>query len=258
MTSLIVPINANVEKYINGIKDIASIGDAQIFVGITKSLADKFPKKLSNVSVTVYEDGSGKEEILNSMQMFLTSGKVIICRREISLEEYRNLRSSNAQISFIKQKKENKVLKILKMFWQKILKIVFGVKTFEGDISLIAFDSDLSEVLASAQNFSFATRVDRWKGVTMQAVEGKCEHVCIEQNKKNNAMLIIATLLPIIAAIAFTTCLALFVKLSILAGMFIALFDALCLAGSIFSLLILCFNLLIGQKSFKRAKIVEE
>ncbi len=256
MTNLIIPIVENPASYISGITKIALNSDAKIFVGVTENLVSELNLNMPNVDVTVYEKGSNKEEILNAMKNFLPSGKVVICRRPISFEEYSQLKNSNAQITYCESQKSNRILKYLKDFWQFITKTIFGVKTFQGDTSLIAFDDDLAEVLSEAENFSFATRVDRWKGCTHEVIDGKGAPARKVQNKKYNAMLMLAIFLPLVIGAVITTCLALFVKVSIVGGLLIACLDIICLGIAFFCILMLIFSLTVGQKNYKTAKEV--
>ena len=259
MTNLISPITENVEGYLAGINKIALNSDAKIFIGITENLAEKLNLNFPNVDITVYEKNSKKEEILNAMKTLLPSGKVIICRRPISFEEFNDLKNSSAQITYCENQKSGRIIKYLKDFWQLITKSIFGVKTFQGDNSLIAFDDDIAEVLSNAENFSFATRVDRWKGCSQDKVSAKGAPAKVEQNKKYNAMLMLAIFLPLAVGAILTTCLALFVKISIIAGLFLACFDFICLGIAFFCLLLLIFSLTIGQKNHKTAiEIVKE
>ncbi len=256
MTNLIIPINANVEDYISGINKIALNGNAQIYVGITKSLRDKLDINMPNVDITVFEDGSNKEGMINSMQNFLTAGKLIVCRRPISFEEFSQFEKSRSQITYCKESPCNKIVGWIRQLWQIVAKAVFGVKTYQGDHSLICFNEDMCELLSEAENFSFSTRVDRWKGVTQNVIEAKAAPAKAELNRKNTAMLSLAIAVPIVLAVVLTTCLALMTKVSVIGGLFLACFDALCLGAAFFSTLILIFNMKIGQKNFNKAKMI--
>lgn len=256
MINLIIPINKNVESYTQGITKIALNSDAQIYIGITEDLASKLDLNMPNVDITIFEKGSKKEEILLSMQSLLTHQKTIIARRPISLEEFLELKNSKAQITYCSQGKSNKIKSYLNKLWQSLTRLLFGIKTFGGDTSLIAFDKDVVDILAEAENFSFATRVDRWKGFSQNTIEAKAAPVRFERNKKNTAMLLLCAILPFAIAAILTTCLALFAKLSIITGLLLACLDILCLSTTILSLFVLLLNSKIGQKNFKKAQIV--
>ncbi len=256
MTNLIIPINKNVESYTQGITKIALNSDAQIYIGITEDLASKLDLNMPNVDITIFEKGSKKEEILLSMQSLLTHQKTIIARRPISFDEFLELKNSKAQITYCSQGKSNKLKSYLNKLWQSLTRLLFGIKTFGGDTSLIAFDKDVVDILAEAENFSFATRVDRWKGFSQNTIEAKAAPVRFERNKKNTAMLLLCAILPFAIAAILTTCLALFAKLSIITGLLLACLDILCLSTTILSLFVLLLNSKIGQKNFKKAQIV--
>ena len=171
MINVIVPITNNGEKYIESLSQLSLRSDVNLVVGITESLHKTINLDFPNVKLKVFDDKSKKEEILNSLQYLLEEGKTLICRRPFSMKEYKEFTQTNASIVFGKEKKENKIKTLFHMFGQEFMQLVLGVKPFGGDFSLICFDEDMTSVLRQAENFSYSTRVDRWKGVTKQAIE---------------------------------------------------------------------------------------
>lgn len=255
MINVIVPITNNGEKYIESLSQLSLRSDVNLVVGITESLHKTINLDFPNVKLKVFDDKSKKEEILNSLQYLLEEGKTLICRRPFSMKEYKEFTQTNASIVFGKEKKENKIKTLFHMFGQEFMQLVLGVKPFGGDFSLICFDEDMTSVLRQAENFSYSTRVDRWKGVTKQAIEVEnYEKVKVENNKKNILTLLFLALGAIVLGSLVTTLVAVFAKVTIIIGLLLACLDIICVVTAFFCFFSLYFNSKIGQKHFTYAR----
>lgn len=258
MINVIIPIVENPKAYTEIITQLSLKRGLQIIVGITETLSKEVDFNFSNVVQTIYKDGSRKEEIINSSQKYLVEGELVIARRPFSLKEFNALFSSPASITFVKGKPTNKITTFFKNLCYSLVKLIFGVRLFEGDSSLIRFDEDLTLVLSQAENFSYSTRIDRWKGVAKQAIDVESlTSTKNEVNKKSSIMLLIYSLLSIATGAVVTTCVLLFARLSIIIGLLIVCLDVLCLMTAFFCLVSLAFNNKIGQKNFGFAIPVE-
>lgn len=255
MINVIVPITNNAEKYVESLSQLSLRSDVNLVIGITESLNKAVNLNFPNAKTKVFDDKSKKEEILNSLQYLLEDGKTLICRRPFSIKEYKEFTQTNAAIVFGKEKKENRIKALFQMLGQDFMQLVLGVKPFGGDFSLICFDEDMTSVLRQAENFSYSTRVDRWKGVEKVAVEVENhEKVKVENNKKNILTLLFLALGAVILGALVTTLVAVFAKVTIIIGLLLACLDIICVVTAFFCLFSLYFNSKIGQKHFAYAR----
>lgn len=258
MINVLIPIVEKPEKYIQILSQLSLRRDVMVFVGTTKSNALKYDFNMPNIEVKIFEDGSKKEEILNALQPYLMNGKTVICRRPFSIAEFNSLVSSDASIVFGKKKVKKKINEFFTNIMQMSTSSILGVKTFDGDYSILCFDEDMTQVLSQVENFSYATRVDRWKGVRKEAIDAENNEKDIkikyENNKKNILFLTLVAILAVVLGVVVTTCVAIFAKVTIIIGLLLACLDIICLVTAFFCLFSLYFNLRVGQKNFDRAK----
>ncbi len=249
MINLVIPVIDKADEYSKIINELSLKEDVRIIVGAT--LANESKLNLPNsVILKVFKDGSQKEEIINSLKSYLDLGRVVIARRPFTKKEFENIVNSDAQITYFQGKRENGFKEFFKKLVSGFVKVLFGVNFFDGDISLIGFDKDLGEVLNSVNSLSYATRVDRWRGVEQGKVEAENQPIKIEQNKKGNVNLIIfsilATLIPVLTAILV----CLFTKVGFIVGMLLFCFVLLGVCSSLFMLCTLYFNKKVGRRNF--------
>lgn len=253
MINLVIPIIDKKEEYTKSIQEISSRADLNILVGVSEGLVSELNLPNSAV-VKVYKKGSKKEEIINSLKAYLTSGKVVIARRPFTKREFESIVSSDAQITYFESKRKNGFREFCKNIVSSMVKLLFGVDFFDGDISLIGFDEDLGEVLANVNSLSYATRVDRWRGVEHEKVEAENPAIEIEDNKKSNAKLISFSVLSTIIPVIVTVIVAVFAKVSFVIGMLLFCFVLLGVCSTLLMLCTLYFNNRVGKRYFDDAK----
>lgn len=252
MINLVIPVIDKAEEYSKIINEVASKEDVRVIVGV--SLSNESKLNLPNsVVLKVFKDGSQKEEIINSLKDYLDLGRVVIARRPFTLKEFENIVKSDAQITYFQGKRQGSVKEFFKKLVSGFVKILFGVNFFDGDISLIGFDQDLGEVLCNVNSLSYATRVDRWRGVEQGKVDAEKEEVRIEQNKKGNANLIIFSILSTLIPVLTTILVSVFTKVGFIVGMLLFCFVLLGVCSSLFMLCTLYFNKKVGRRNFINA-----
>lgn len=254
MINVVVPIIDNVQQYNKAISSICSSEDVRVIAGVVQELESQIhlPK---SAKMIVFKTGSKKEEIINSLRSDIANGKVVICRRPFTKDEFERLVQSNAQVTYFASKKTNFFSSFLKTIVGWIAKFLFGVKFFDGDISLIAFDSDMGEVLQNVNSLSYATRVDRWRGIEHSVVQNDLSPVQIEKDKTGLIKTLIWALLAIIIPVVTTVLVAVFVKnIGFVIGMVLFCIMALGFCGSLLLLCVAYFNSIVGKRYFPDAE----
>lgn len=186
MINIIVPVVENVEGFKAFIKSHLK-DDVKFFVGVKQSLNAEFDK---GVEVHVFKNSSNKEEIINSLHSCkMQKGKIMVIRRPLTEEEFKNLTTSTAQITTLKAKR-NGFVNMFKRMARAIVKKIFAFSFFE-DISAICYGEEMFELLSVCNNFSMATRLNKYVGVEIQEIETKQKPVKKQYNRFKNALLMI-------------------------------------------------------------------
>lgn len=256
MLNVLVPITNNAEKFQKLLSQLG--GDEQICIriGITKSQASNFSiVENENISIFEFEDSSKREEILNSLSENLQVGEILVLRKPISFEEFQKFCACREDIAVCKENR-SKVGGFFHRLWQRILKTVLGVKLYEGDTSVIKFNENIGAVLTQTNDFSYATRVDRWKGLTTEAIETKEIPVKAEKDKKSIIMCSIVAVVALIIGLATTLCISLLMKVNIMGGLLLFCLDAICFAIMLIMFIMIGFNCKVGKKHNKNAEII--
>lgn len=254
MINVLVPVVENAEEFLKSVKGICNLTNVQIIIGVTHSIAGKNDFKVPNAIVKEYEDGVTREEMINALQPLLLGEAVFIARKPFTKEEFDNFTSQREQIVVCKDRPKNKFVSFFKRIWRKIVKAVFGVKFFEGDPSLIYFNEELGGVLTNINNFSYCTRIDRWRGTTKTAVETSYPNVKPQQDKALNLKLILSAVAALIIGAVTTTLVCIFAKVTIVIGMLLACLDLICLSIFTFLLIAYTFNMQVGHKNINKIK----
>ena len=170
MINVLVPIVDRLTEYEKMIEKIALDKDATIFVGALEEFKDKLNFKEKNVIIKFFKNGSGKEEIINSLHSIdKESGKIILLRRPVSETEFDKLKTSKKDIAYLK-KKRNKFSAWWHNLWKNLIKKIFAFYYFE-DISAISFNTTCFNLLSSLTNLSYVTRIDRFVGFEMEEID---------------------------------------------------------------------------------------
>lgn len=254
MINVLVPVTENAEEFLKSVNSICDDIAVQLIVGVTESLAKKYDCNIPNAIVREYEDKVSREEMLNDFQPLLLGEGVFIARKPFTKEEFKNFTSQREQIVVCKSKEKNKIVGLVKRIWRSIVKVIFGVKFFEGDPSLIYFNKELGGVLTNINNFSYSTRIDRWRGTTKTAVDSSYPNVKPQQDKVLNMKLLICAFVALAMGVVTTSLVCIFAKVTVVIGLLLACLDIICL--SIFTLLLIAytFNMQVGHKNINAVK----
>ncbi len=253
MINVVIPIVNNAKKYSKIISDLSSIDDINVFVGVTTEqfkFVEEFQSE--NVFVIEYKDGSKREEIINSLQKYISGGDLFIMRKPITISEFEKFVNSESDITLSKPKRSN-FKQFLMSIWQNILKTFLGVKLYNGDTSAIYFQEDIASVVLQSSNLSYSTRVDRWNGVSQGNVEISGESVKTESDKKLNIKYLIIGILALIIGTVVTAVVSVFASVSIIVGLLLFCLDAIMLSIFLILLIIITFNSMVGKKHFGSA-----
>lgn len=254
MLNVLVPITNNVDKFQKLLSRLGGDDQINVYVGVTKSQASKLSIiEGENISIFEFEDTSKREEILNSLSANLQIGEVLVLRKPITFEEFQKFCACHEDIAVCKENR-SKTGEFFHRIWQKILKLILGVKLYDGDTSVIKFNEDIGAVLTQTHDFSYATRVDRWKGLKTQTIETKEEPVKAEIDKKSILKCSIVALIAFIIGLTTTLCISLLTKVNIIGGLLLFCLDAICFATMLIMLIMIGFSCRVGKKYNKKAE----
>lgn len=253
MLNVLIPITNNAHKFNKLLERLNGDFEIDVRVGITKSQAGELQiTESDNISLFLFEDGAKREEILNSLSIGLVEGGVMVIRKPITFDEFKEFCRTKSEITTCK-KTYSKIGGFFHKLWQKILKLCLGVKLYEGDTSVIRFDENIGTVLVQTQDLSYATRVDRWKGLETETVDTKEEGVKAEIDKKAIIKSALYLAGALIVGLVTTLCVCLLTKVSTIGGLLLICLDAICLFIMFLMVVIICFNCKVGKKYNKKA-----
>ena len=169
MTNILMPLCGNFDEANKLFKSFKK-NDCVFLVGLEQKNAGKV-KSSKFVKVFVYKNGSKREEMLNALGDEAQEGKIVICRKVIKKEELEKFISSQTDVTLCAKKKPNAFANLIHRWWQKFVRLVFDISFFDGDVSVIAFSENISQVARRVKNLSYDSRVNRWKGVSVSQVE---------------------------------------------------------------------------------------
>ena len=249
MVNILIPLSKDDEKFYKLIKKLTSTSDVKVFVGIKRDLEEKYlPLESENIKIISFVNESKKEEILNSLNSYVKDGSVLIMRKPITIEEI-NLFISQKEDIVVCEKERSKFKKYIFIIWQYILRFFLGINLYKGHTSVIYFSENISPVLREMKNISYASRVDRWKGISKGSVKVSCEQEKYEKEKGNFWSNLIYVIDALFIGTIVTTLCVIFTKVSILGGLLLFCLDALCLAIIILLIIVMIFENTIGQKN---------
>lgn len=252
MNQIILPVVSDFEQASQWIKSM-KLKQTVYYVGVTSDGKDFFTNS-KTVKVFVFANGSAKEEIINSLSSEMGDGKVVILRKLITKDELEKFLSSETDVTVCATKKRSKFANFFYKIWEKMVKMLFDFKFFDGDISVVAIGERLSPVTKHISNLSHATRVNRWKGVTTSSVETTSPPAKKEYNHVGASFMLIGWLMLFLAVVAATTVYFLFQPAT-----FLSVFLWIC--ALVVSLL--CFYISVavfvlytktGKRLFRKAK----
>ena len=132
MNNIIIPV---VDKeMLEFAENMKKRKDDFVIIGATVSLEKELKKtKKANVVTKIFEDGSKKEEIINSLKEEMEEGKVIVCRKPLSDEEIDKFFASEEDVIICKETR-SKFHNFFFKLWQIFMQMLFGFEFRETDL----------------------------------------------------------------------------------------------------------------------------
>ncbi len=257
MVNIILPLTENISEVKQFLKETKSL-DATYYIGIeSKNKGIIRAGKL--IKIFVYQDGSKKEEMINSLvKKVSTEGKIIIMRKLLKKEELKEFIISNADITICQKKKHNKFCDFFVRVWKRLIELMFGLSLFDGDTSVVAFCQPLSDVLKNLSNASYLSRLNRWKGASVVALPSSSAPAKSEYNKLKNNFMFIGWLALFVSVITGATVYFVLCKATFLLGFVWASAILISLVLFLVSAMIYTLNIKTGSRKFSVAKEEEK
>lgn len=255
MVNIVIPIVSNLKSYKKLLSTLNGAEDINVLVGVCSSMASQIHLNSENIFIIEFEDGSSRESMINSLQKYLVEGSVLILRKVITVDELYNFLKSKKDV-VVCERQSNIFVKFFIFLWQKILKMILGLKLYEGDTSVIFFNDEISSVLFSTNDLSFATRVDRWRRIEQSTVKVEGKAVKTDIDYKSILKFIMISILSLAVAVSVTVCVSIFVPVTIIIGLLLFCLDVICLSILAIMMVLIIFNVIVGKKHFENAKEV--
>lgn len=255
MENIIIPVIS--EEMILFANETLKRKDSRVVIGVTKNLVSRIkePKNFEGC-IKQFEDGTTKEEIINSLNCELDDGKVLICRKAITKEEINSFFASKTDVTVCAEKR-NKFKNFFFKMWQYFVRMLFGFEFFDGDISVICFNENIFPVIANLSNLSYASRVNKWKYVTVSQVETSEPAVKKEYSRTRSVATVCMWVFLLMAVIVSTIIFFLSFKPKFLTCLLFACAILLAVVGLFISIAIHVLNVRTGRRSFKKGKLVK-
>ncbi|MBO5394938.1 MAG: hypothetical protein J6A28_03435 [Clostridia bacterium] len=260
MLNILIPVTKGFEKYHKTLEVLADAYDIKVFLGLESQIYQSALAQYGNVSnfdLFEFDDGTDKEEMLNALQDYLTSGQILILRKPISEKEFEKIIKSDRDVVTAKVARSG-FKSFMFRLWQNITKLLLGVKMYAGDTSVIYFNSDISDVVLNSSNLSYSSRVNRWKGIRQSVVTCEAENDIKQIDRQMTAKnTIIASILVSIGAVV-TTLVSIFVPMTVLIAMLLVALDGICVAVAFILVVMLIFTNMTGKKQQRKAIILND
>lgn len=253
MINIILPLTCDYDKAKELISSVKRKG-VTFIIGVTSAAAGVF-KNTAKQKVYVFENGSKKEEMINSLAQFVTAERLIILRKIITAEELFAFIDSNADVTVCQTKTRKKVGAFFNRLWQKFVGFIFGFKFFNGDISVVSLNELSTQVALQSKNLSYITRVNRWKGMTQNAVATSSPPAKMEYDVGKSFGFLFAYIALFVAVITGS---ALYFALCPIIFVLALLWAALILTSTlllVIGIIIFILNVKTGKRVFKNAKL---
>ena len=255
MENIIIPVIS--EEMISFANDTLKRKGSRVVIGVTKSLVAQIKTPTSyDGCIKQFEDGTTKEEIINSLNSELDDGKVLICRKAITEGEISSFFASNSDITVCAEKR-NKFKNFLFKMWQYFVRVLFGFEFFDGDISVVCFKENLFPVISNLSNLSYASRVNKWKYVTVSQVETSEPAVEKEYSKTRSVATVCMWVFLLMAVIVTTIIFFMYFTPKFLTCLLFACSILLAIVGLLISIAVHTLNVRTGRRNFKKGKIVK-
>lgn len=258
MTNVVVPILEDVEKFCQFIKNFSEVG-VRFFVGTTENLAEKVAENLKgskNFELHIYGAKANKEEIINSLASCkIKKGKILIVRRVLTSEEWQSLTNSSCDIARTVSK-QNKFVCWLKNLGKMIVKKIFAF-TFFDDISAICYGENLFELISVCKNVSMASRVNKYVGISIEAVQTNEKQVKKQYNRFLNALFFTLWSILLVGSVAGAICVGIFVSTKALVVVLLMFWVIVALMCWLVGLVNFTRTLAVGNLRYGKANEIE-
>lgn len=258
MINLLVPVVEEPENFAKLVEVFLKKNkSAKVFVGIRKSLSEKFKaKKSKNIQVLIFDDKAKKEEIINSLHSCkLEQGKILIARRVLDDDECEKLTKSSADITTLKAK-HNKFVNFFKNLGKKIIQKIFALNFFE-DISAICYGKNMFELISVCSNLSMATRINKYVGVELSEIETNHKPVKSEYSKLKTLLIFYLWQLLFLGSVVGGVCVCVFVNSSALTIIAVIAWIAIALMFFLSGLFNFIRTITVGDLHYGRAQQLE-
>lgn len=230
--------------------------NTRVIVGVNKDLLPLIRDvDINKNCIKTFEEGTTKEEIINALNGELDDGKTLICRKAITKEEINKFFVSDSDITVCFEKRSKFKNFFFKM-WQYFVKILFGFEFFDGDVSVVCFNENMFPVISNLSNLSYASRVNKWKYVTVSQVETREPAVPKEYSRRRSVATVCAWVFLLLAVIVSTIIFYLYFEPKFLTCLLFACAILLAFVGLFVSIAIHVLNVRTGQRNFKKGKKV--
>ncbi|MBQ8908952.1 MAG: hypothetical protein IJY90_01485 [Clostridia bacterium] len=260
MLNIVIPLNVSIDKYRHLLDAVAGSNEINVLLGVKHeqyaAVLNEYGH-LENFNFFEFDNPTSQEQMINSMQEYIVEGPILILRKPVTLKEYNKFVNSDRDIVTSK-KVRSKFKSFVFNLWQKLTKLIFGVKMYAGDYSTIFFNSDIANVVLSTGNLSYSSRVNRWKGIRQGVVTTEAKEEKHKMDKTSALKYILAVVGLITVGVAVTTVVSLFVDMTIMIGLFLFGLVGICVAVSLILIAMLIFNTLVGKKQYGQAIVMDK
>ena len=255
MENIIIPVVS--EEMIAFANENVKRKNSRILIGVVENLSSsiKLPKEF-NGKLKVFKNGTYKEEIINSFNNDIDEGKTLICRKAISSQEINQFFESESDITICAEKR-SKIKNFFFKIWQYFIRLLFGFEFFDGDISIVCFNTNLFPVISNLNNLSYSSRVNKWKYVTISTIETAEPPALKEYSKTRSIANVCAWILLLMAVIVSTIIFFLSYQAKFLTCTLFACAILLALVGVFVSIAIHTLNVRTGKRSFDKGKAIK-
>lgn len=255
MINVIIPITDNKMNFNNIISKLKNSEDVNVYIGACESVYNEIEflvEDCENIEIIKFQQQSKREEIVNSLQRYVGLGSTIIMRKPITFEEFNQFANCKKDVATC-DRNLSKFKNYIFIVWQKILKFLLGIRQYEGDTSVVFLSEDISAVVTESGNLSYASRVNRWRGIEESTIKVKSQPLKNELDKvsllKNLAIAFSALLMAVIV----TTCVCVFTNVTIIIGLLLICLDIICFAIIVLTIVMAILNSIVGAKYVQNA-----
>lgn len=260
MINVLIPITDRIEKYEEIIDALGDADNVTVYLMAAEKLYSRLTNEYSqfeNFEMFCFEEGATKEEMINSVQNYIGKGSLMVLRKPVTVKEFNKMVSSDKDVVTCKVVK-SKFKTFIFRLWQKLTKLVIGVKMYSGDPSVVYFNDDLADVALRTTNLSYSTRVNRWKGASqaVATVEAPSDKQTIDK-KITVRNSVIASLIVLLGIVA-TVVVALFAPITITSVLLLICLNGVCVGIASLLVIMAIFANMTGTKNVKYAMILKK